>query len=71
VQIRFGRMMRPAPLEPAGEATDSIAVVLARLFFSSFSAQKTHVKSQNHLTNCHTTTSALQISYPQPSIMNI
>jgi hypothetical protein len=73
----ISRGRRPLPLcqrqerSPKGEATHSIALVFAVIFYSSFSAQKSHVKSQNHLTHYQPTTSAWHVSYPQPAILYI
>jgi len=40
-------------------------------FLSAFSAQKSHVKPQNHLTHYPATTSAWHVSFTQPDIMDI
>src|SRR5882757_9403667 len=42
--------------------------LLLHLFFA-FSAQKSHVKSQNHLTPSNKTRSSLKFSYPQTAII--
>jgi hypothetical protein len=52
-----------------GEATDSIALILALIFLLSFSAQKSHVKSQNHLNPSNKRKSTLKFSYPQTAII--
>jgi len=36
---------------PKGEAADFIAFIFVAYFFPSFLAQKSHVKSQNHLSH--------------------
>jgi hypothetical protein len=60
-----------AGASPKGETTDSIAVVVALNFLFSFSAQKSHVKPQNHLNPYHPTTSTWHFSYTQPAILDI
>jgi hypothetical protein len=60
-----------ASAEGRSEATDSIAFAFAVVFLSSFSAQKSHVKPQNHLTNTNKTTSTWRISSLQPAILDI
>jgi hypothetical protein len=56
---------------PKGEATQSIAFAVAVVFSSAISAQKSHVKPQNHLTHYPTATSAWHVSYPQTVILDI
>jgi hypothetical protein len=56
---------------PKGEATDSIALVHAGIFLLPFSAQKSHVKPQNHLTPSNKRKSSLKFSYPQTAILKI
>jgi hypothetical protein len=53
------------------EVTDSIMVALVTIFLSLFSAQKSHVKSQNHLNPTNKTRSSWHFSYPQTAILNI
>jgi hypothetical protein len=53
------------------EATESIAFASAVNFLLPFSAQKSHVMPQNHLTHFQSTTSAWHVSYPKPAILNI
>jgi hypothetical protein len=50
VPKQAGSNNRKPERSPKGEATDSIALVLAIIFLLPFSAQKSHVKPQNHLT---------------------
>jgi hypothetical protein len=57
--------------EQKGEATQSIAVVPAVIFLLPFSAQKSHVKSQNRLTNYNPTTSAWHFSFTQTATLDI
>jgi len=45
--------------------------IMALIFFSAFSAQKTHVKSLIHLTPCHPMTSYWHVSYVQSAIPDI
>jgi hypothetical protein len=52
------------------EATESIAFAFALIFSSPFSAQKSHVKPQSHLTHFRTTTSAWRISYVRIAILD-
>src|SRR5207244_9716469 len=40
-------------------------------FFSAFSAQKSHVKPQKHLTPSNKRKSGWHVSYPQPVILDI
>jgi len=47
---------------PSSKTTDSIALALASIFNLPFSAQKTYVKPQNHLTHSRPTTSAWHFS---------
>ncbi|MGD0443607.1 MAG: hypothetical protein ABSA39_06690 [Edaphobacter sp.] len=54
-----------------GEVTDLIALVFYLKVFSSFSAQKSHVKPQYQLTHFHSSTSAWRISSVSTAIMNI
>jgi hypothetical protein len=54
---------------PKGEATDLIAVAFAFVFLSAFSAQKTHVKPQNHLNLTNKTRSSWHVSYSQSAIL--
>ena len=49
-------------ISSAWEASDSIAFATALIFFSTFSAQKSHVKSQNHLTHSNEITLRLKFS---------
>jgi hypothetical protein len=64
---------KPTGLEqsPKGEATDLIDFVLAFIFLLPFSAQKSHVKSQNHLTPSNPLTSELQVSFTPSAIIEI
>ena len=48
----------------------SLKKSVPNLFFA-FSAQKTHVKPQNHLSHSQSTTSAWHFSYTQPAILKI
>ena len=50
-----------------GEAIDLSLLPLH--FFSMFSAQKWHVKPQNHLTYSNKRKSSWHVSYPQPAII--
>jgi hypothetical protein len=56
---------------PKGEATDLIAFAVALIFLLPFSAQKSHVKSQNHLTPSNPSTSGLQVSFTPSAIIEI
>jgi hypothetical protein len=58
---------------PKGEATNYCLCFCSCScsYFPSFSAQKSHVKPLNHLTHCHSTTSAWHVSYAQPAILDI
>jgi hypothetical protein len=47
---------------PQGEATESIAFAVACFYFPSFSAPKSHVKPQNHLTHYQPTISKWHFS---------
>jgi hypothetical protein len=51
--------------------TGFIAFAGAVVFLLPFSAQKTHVKPQNHLTLLQTATSAWHFSSTQPDILDI
>jgi hypothetical protein len=54
-----------------GEITESIAFALALTFLLPFSAQKSHVKPKNHLSQYRTTTSEWHFSYAQTAILDI
>jgi hypothetical protein len=56
---------------PQGEATDFIAVAVTIIFLLPFSAQKSHVKPLNPLTNYPSTTSAWHFSYTPTAILDI
>jgi hypothetical protein len=56
---------------PEGEATDFIAFAFVSVFLFVFSAQKSHVKPQNHLTPSNKRKSSLKFSYPQTAILKI
>jgi hypothetical protein len=60
-KARIGPAFRRGQIQK-GEATQSIVLTHAIIFFSAFSAQKSHVKSQNHLNHYHPTTSAWHFS---------
>jgi hypothetical protein len=49
-------------LKSTPETIDSIAFAVADIFLSPFSAQKTHVKSQNHLNPTNKTRSSWHFS---------
>jgi hypothetical protein len=51
------------------QTSDSIVFDPAQIFFLAFSAQKSHVKPQNHLSPHSPTTSAWHFSYAQPDII--
>jgi hypothetical protein len=54
-----------------GEATHSIGLAAAVIFLLPFSAQKTHVKPPNHITQYQTTTSEWHFSLTQFDVLNI
>jgi hypothetical protein len=54
-----------------GEAADLIAFAVVFKLFFAFLTQKSHVKSQNHLTNSTPTTSIWHFSYTQPAIIKL
>jgi hypothetical protein len=56
---------------PRGKATDFIAFASAYIFLLPFLAQKSHVKSQNHLTHSNETRSSLHFSSTQSAILKI
>ena len=53
------------------EATHFIVFTIAAIYFSPFSAQKTHVKPPNHLTHSNQIRSSWHFSYVQSAILNI
>ena len=53
------------------EATHFIVFTIAAIYFSPFSAQKTHVKPPNHLTHSNQRRSSWHFSYVQSAILNI
>src|SRR5882757_7334882 len=60
---------RSARTKSKGEMNDLIGFVLSLHLFFAFSAQKSRVKSQNHLTPSNKTRSSLKFSYPQAAII--
>jgi hypothetical protein len=51
------------------EATESIAFISAAIFLLPFSAQKSHVKPQNHLNPTNKTRSSWHVSYVSSAIL--
>jgi hypothetical protein len=60
-----------AGANPKLKATDFIAFALVVIFLLLFSAQKSHVKSPNHLTQTNETRSSWHVSFTPTAIMNI
>ena len=65
-----GRREKPK-LEAHSYTTDSIALALTPKLFLAFLAQKSLVKSQNHLNHCPPSTYNLKFSYAQSAIINL
>jgi hypothetical protein len=60
-----------AGTSPKREAPDFIAFAFALIFLFAFSAQKIHVKPQNHLNHTNETRSGWHFSYTKLAILDI
>jgi hypothetical protein len=73
--VRLSQVPHPLLLKlttaPSRQPLELSDVLTLAIFLSAFSAQKTHVKPQNHLTHYSPITYAWHFSYIPDSIMNI